>query len=609
MKSIEDIRREVAEFHQREAFGNTEADAFPAWWLHRNFELSQQDAASHCSDGANDFGLDAFHLSEETERGPVLHLLQAKFSSNRGEIKKAILGFERTMHEVQGLLGGKQPEAPQQNRVLVMLASLLQRQSDLIPRMRLQFEVLHLCPDPDETIQKAIAPARERFKDAAATFLGDRKVHFTLIGPNQIQPPPAPVHIPSSEMELRFDGAELSTSGNNKYFSGLGHLSDLVNLYERYRDHLFLKNVRFYLFGKAERGPAKHMRDTIRAICIPQKGITVIPSEQFAMFHNGVTLHAEWVQKENGKIKVRGASVLNGCQTIKNASLFYADPRIRARIDDHLWQAIQIPLRIIVSVDEDFVRKVAVGNNRQTEIRPSAFWANDELQLKLAKRFRERNIFYERQQDAFINLQRSNPKEIEEVFYKSPDVAIKIEELAQAIATVLDRPALSVAAKVSDLFEDSVYQKIFAEDHLWNVNLLIFLWNVQKVMRLALKDVCDKTAALDGLSSSRFRFPCTKILARYILKYCPELVGEYSTEVIGRVGPTHPLRHKLRVLMASQNSGLQQILAHVWADETAEGGWWSATDQECVDLALRKARVADVNVFDLAEELKEEIPQ
>jgi hypothetical protein len=55
----------------------------------------------------------------------------------------------------------------------------------------------------------------------------------------------------------------------------------------------------------------------------------------------------------------------------------------------------------------------------------------------------------------------------------------------------------------------------------------------------------------------------------------------------------------LKKLMAAQNTGLQQLLYEIWRDPKQDLGWKSATDQDCVQRALKKTRTEGVDVFAL----------
>jgi hypothetical protein len=94
--------------------------------------------------------------------------------------------------------------------------------------------------------------------------------------------------IPPEAHSIRFKGQDLNAAVGTAYFAGIGYLADLVRLYSLSGESLFAKNVRFYLRRQEQSGPAKYMRQTLRGICIDRK----LPPEQFAILHNGVTLHA-----------------------------------------------------------------------------------------------------------------------------------------------------------------------------------------------------------------------------------------------------------------------------------------------------------------------------
>ena len=97
-------------------------------------------------------------------------------------------------------------------------------------------------------------------------------------------------------------------------------------------------------------------------------------------------------------------------------------------------------------------------------------------------------IFYERQQCAFDNLRRDDPRKLHDVYENSTTTPITIEQLAQAIACAGNTP-LDKAARVSELFDEYEYKKLFADSATGNLQLLVFLTNLLSIMRLVIKDV------------------------------------------------------------------------------------------------------------------------
>jgi hypothetical protein len=457
--------------------------------------------------------------------------------------------------------------------------------------------VLHLVPQAQEVLQHALRATRDEFSDLAANHLAEWTVGpLSLVGPDSLDPSDEPIHVPGAARKLRFVGAELPSTTPVKYFAGMGYLSDLVELYEEYEDRLFSKNVRMYLYDKAEKGPAKYMRDTLKAICVDASPKS-LPVERFTFFHNGITVQAQSAGTlVDGTIEVRSPSVLNGCQSVKNAYLFLNDKNLKHRVDKVLWREIRVPMRILVTTDDELVRQVAVGNNRQSEIRPSAFWANDPAQLRLAQRFADNKVFYERQEGAFQNLALSHAQRIEDEYTNSPTAPLKMEELAQAVAAARNKPALSTAGKVSELFHESYYKSVFEPTANAPIELLIFLRNLLKVCPLAVKDMKAHAAALRDISTNGFGYVAMRALSRYIVVEKPELVVAHGQEVLGRVAPNTELRAVASKLLGSHHTRLQQLIPELWYDQGEQTR--NAHDRGAVDAALKRMKLDAVDVFE-----------
>jgi hypothetical protein len=588
MSDAKRIRTTVEDFWRQNSIGESPADAFPAWWISTTFETSPQDAVRRCAVGTGDQGLDGYYLEQNAERGWILHLVQAKYSDSKTLVKKAIDGFKNTIPEVRRAVDRLEPERSNPHLVYSKLRADIDRNDIRAEGLRLHFHVIHLCDEPDDVVQLGSMAARDRFNDLARTTFPEMFFDLFIEGPDQLKGNGG--NPPSEQLRLRFEGIELKSVSQTRYFTGLTYLSDLVDLYNDFGEQLFSKNVRYYLFKERGQTPARFMRDTLRAICVGPPEKAEIP-EHFGMFHNGVTLAVHSFQCTDGTATVRNPSVLNGCQTIRNASRFLAEVR---DIAPDRWRQVPVPVRILISADEEFIRRVTVNNNRQIPVRPSAFFANDRIQLALDLRFSSKKIYYERQQGGFQNLRVKEPRKLVEQFANSVAAPLTMEDLAQAIATASNKPSLSVAARVSSLFEESLYPQVFAEPKLLHLDLLVFLRNLLRTMKVALKDVRDRTSKLEGLPLERFRYPCTRILARYIVKYEPQLVADHGVEVYGHLGPTHPFRKQLTRLMSHQNSGLQQLISELWDDGEQ---WRKADDADVVRRALAKLKLENVDVF------------
>ncbi|MBI1861270.1 MAG: AIPR family protein [Deltaproteobacteria bacterium] len=589
------IHAQVTEYYKNNPIGRSADDAFAAWWISKTFQLSPLDANARSEGGGGNMGMDGFHL-EEGSKTSTLHIVRAMMSDSRNDIKAALSGFERVMKEISPWLKGRTPDVTVENNALSRMVGALRDNPKAVRNLKVNFYVLHLSEEPTEILWNAFSTAKAKFDSLCRSLLGAHHVVLQLLGPSGISPTLSGGHVPAEAQDLTFETVQLPTDDSVDYFVGIGRLADLVRLYENYGDQLFSKNVRAFLYKSMEKGPARYMRETLRSICDKRiaKGDR-IPAHNFAIFHNGVTLYTLSASVKKDKVEIREPSILNGCQTVKNAYLFKHN-YLGDNIDEKTWEEIPVPLRIIVSSDEDLIRNVTVSNNRQSAIRASAFRSNDPVQLDLGERLRAMKVFYERQEGSFDNMRKSDGVRLTQDYENSLEGPLTMEELAQAVATAGVQPALSVATKISDLFEDAQYKRVFSTSHIHHLELLVFLRNLMKVVSLALRDIREESARLEGMSSSSFRFPAVRILARYIYRHEPNLIHEYGQSVINRFPPNHQLRTELKRIMRHTATGLQQMLVDVWYDPEKKA-WRSPTDKDSIDSALRKLRLSDVDVF------------
>ncbi len=227
---------------------------------------------------------------------------------------------------------------------------------------------------------------------------------------------------------------------------------------------MFAKNVRMYLARRATRpeSAASHIKESLQRICDGR-----IPASDFAMIHNGVTISVPKAGKPTGGSVTlepagTGVFVLNGCQTVYTAWKFFRDRLAKGpqACWQEPWESIKLPLRIVVTHDDDRVRTVAVGANRQTEMRASAFWAHDPVQLDLERRFARKRVFYERQEGAWDEISRSDRNRADEY----TGGVVRIEELARAIAAADGTVTLGYAKSPKRIFDvETVYKKVFKD--------------------------------------------------------------------------------------------------------------------------------------------------
>lgn len=113
--------------------------------------------------------------------------------------------------------------------------------------------------------------------------------------------------------------------------------------------------------------------------------------ELFSVLNNGVTIVADSIKTSANAITVSDYQIVNGCQT---SNVLYEN-RNNAGIDD-----INIPLRLIVTSNEDIKSRITVSTNNQTAIKKEQLAAMSDFQKNLQHYYAsiggEGKLYYER---------------------------------------------------------------------------------------------------------------------------------------------------------------------------------------------------------------------
>jgi len=165
------------------------------------------------------------------------------------------------MRVLRDIFSASETALPNLNPVIVRLLADVQRNvrrdAELLSRLQIHVEVVHLSEEPEDVLDGKMATAREKFKEMAEKYLPDQACAPLLRYPGRDL---AAIEVvpPTRKQSLRFEGVPVRVAEDITCYVGLGRLADLVGLYETYDYALFAKNVRSFLLRKALKGPAKH---------------------------------------------------------------------------------------------------------------------------------------------------------------------------------------------------------------------------------------------------------------------------------------------------------------------------------------------------------------
>ncbi|MDA4132253.1 MAG: AIPR family protein, partial [Thaumarchaeota archaeon] len=530
---------------------------FPPWYVQQQYQLSDSQAIQQSADpgDSSQFGVDAFHLYGGTPVTTLL-LVSAKYSESTALISNGFRDIQRSLPEVRRILDGADSQVQEQSKVLVNLrASVGQLDPSVREKLQLDLRVIHLSSQDSLVISEKTRDRRTRLRTAIERTLPDRASIIREVGPLDMGPRQE-ITAPATGVTLSVERLQdyYAADSQSKMYLGLGRLSELVELYNKRRDALFAKNVRYYLQSPKNvvRGPAGKMRETLKEICVRRK----LGPELFAFYHNGVTVTGRSAGPSPGGIYIAEPYVLNGCQTIKNAFLFLNDPRFKGRIDPERWDKILVPLRVVATQDDELIRTVTINNNRQNAISYASLRSNDPVQIALEQRFRAKGMFYERQQGAFSNLESSNPERFAEEFPKTNNRCVSMIDLARSIAAVMGE--VGWADRPGHLFEsDSANSRCFSDKRLSSTTFLAFLQNVHDTIGGILKSDLGLEKRGDGPTAMRLKYFAMSLLCRFLAKQnSTEFVSKYGSYLCGGGGHSR-FRDELVKVLETRNSGIR----------------------------------------------------
>jgi len=319
MATLEQIKSKVREYQARANFGRSEEDNFTPWWLQQKFKLSDEEATMFCSDGNYDKGLDGYYIQESADK-TTLCLIQAKYTEDINQIRKGINDINRFLPHLSKLLKRVESDSYKENIIIKRIRPRIEK-IEITDSKPLVIEAYVICLTSLslEFIENKATSNKSELKKTFEKEIDNSNIALDLkiIGlDNLIDNHTTDIYRPSKPFEIYFNGSdEIDIKKDDQkndiedsfFLSGLGKLSDLVQLYEKKGNQLFDKNVRLFLYGKKNesKGPAGKIKETLELI---NKKNSKFPPEKFAFLHNGVTIYTTKVlhKKNEKKVEITG---------------------------------------------------------------------------------------------------------------------------------------------------------------------------------------------------------------------------------------------------------------------------------------------------------------
>jgi hypothetical protein len=248
MTTTEQIKTKVREFQVRTKFGRFDKDNFTPWWLQQKFKLSDEDAAMYCSDGNYDKGLDAFFIQVTSDK-TTLSLIQAKFTEDINQIRKGINDINRFLPDLSKLFKKLESESFKENIIIKRIRPIIEK-IEISESKPLVIEAYVICLSnlSSEFIENKATSNKAELRKTFEREIENPNIALDLkiVGlEGLIENHTVDVWRPSRPFEIYFNGSDevdivKENSDKSIFLSGLGKLADLVDLYDKKGNQLFL---------------------------------------------------------------------------------------------------------------------------------------------------------------------------------------------------------------------------------------------------------------------------------------------------------------------------------------------------------------------------------
>lgn len=566
----------------RSLHGGVREDYFGLLYLENEHNVPRDRALNQVAFGGNDYGIDGFHFDPERRN---LYLFQFKRSDSHALFKGT---FKRLIEDGVARIFTTPNRDEHKNQLLLQLRSCLHENRSMIDQVCFRFV---FTGDPQEaersTVLDTLREQLENKKYLAEEFFKPREVGF-LIEYRSTQGKAGTVRSTrgtSSFTVAMDDLVVLDGPGGEKMHVGFIRLADLDMMHQAVGPRFFDRNIRYGL-GESE-AVNRAIGRTLKSIVIDQTEESSI----FAFNHNGITLFAEQVQKEDSAWRLTAPRLLNGAQTVTTVKGFLEankdNPKLaqgRASFD-----SIRVLCKVITNAAPKFVTRVTINNNRQNPVEPWNLHANDGIQLELQDKFRsDIGIYYERQENAFDQL---SADDLEEYGITEDSKAIQMLKLTQTF--VLTDGHLSRISEMRRIFEeDKLYDQVFRQARLKaDARQVLLCYKIQFRLRKIANEIEQKGQNKYAFVH-RARYLLWALISQGLLN-SPNLEEEsdsYGTAMTLPAGYTELLSQIATTRVRHLLSGLMALPAY--KDKVAEGNYsflrTDAAFEKCMASAYSK---------------------
>lgn len=439
------------------ACGGKREDYFGVAYLANSFNIAPEKVISHVAFGGTEFGVDAYYYDRSQM---TFHIFAFRWAEDHLSLKDPLeklgtRGIEKIFLDVT-----KQPDEPP---MMTFLKTELFENWKSILKVVISFvfngdpvnaEQSRVLSFLRETVEDKRGVVEDYFNridqpDSQHALLFQYVSNKRSLG-----------HSSSSRQSIEYtlelgESLKVSKGMVNQMVVALVPLDSLHQMYVDLGERFFEKNIRSGLDDGSMTN--EHIKRSLKRIIAGEE-----PSENFTLYHNGITLTAQQLESDGPIIRLVEPRILNGAQTVKILKQFIDEnstngPNLSAVKSI---ANIRVLARIIKSDDNQFLKKVTINNNRQNPIMPWNLRANDLVQVGFEELFAKLGIYYERRENAYKNIA---DEDLELAGVEKG--VIEIRKFAQSLLAMQGQ--VDRISEIKELFENEAwYSDTFKERYL-----------------------------------------------------------------------------------------------------------------------------------------------
>ena len=347
--------------------------AFGYWFLINKMGLNDQEAEECIIDGNDDYGIDAYILSSEKSDENELSIFQFKFPNNKKNINAEVTNeaILKLFDGAEFLINADDNITTENNGFNELLKILKDKTIYKLNMYTVSFNKGVVAQ------RKEVERKLKNMKDTTGMEVDfnafDREKIKNLYDKAQ--------HKNDNTIIFKYTNMNSSYSIGDSIESWVGTVkaNELIEGVHNNLGSIFDENIR--LFEKKS-SINKEIEETAK---------NSESAKMFYFYNNGITFICDDVKVSpgNNKVKLEGAAIVNGCQTVTSLSEVFDTSGLK---DD-----VQVLVRVLKISTYDERQNITQYLNSQNTIKESYFISNNSVVIELQKELLKHKVYLERQ--------------------------------------------------------------------------------------------------------------------------------------------------------------------------------------------------------------------